>query len=66
MFYASLAAENHRRVEHMEGAVTRLDERVLALKRRANALRQEEITEEIEVILLSADSPDGAPARRSR
>jgi F-type H+-transporting ATPase subunit gamma len=56
MLYTSLMAENHRRVMHLEGAVQHLDEESLELKRKSNALRQEEITEEIEVILLSADS----------
>jgi len=56
MLYTSLLAENHRRVTHLEGAVQHLDDESLELMRRANALRQEEITEEIEVILLSADS----------
>jgi F-type H+-transporting ATPase subunit gamma len=60
IFYVSLAAENHQRIEHMEGAVTRLDDQTLTLKRRANVLRQEEITEEIEVILLSAENPTGS------
>lgn len=48
----SLLAENQFRVQHLEGAVHRLDERLAALSIRANALRQEEITEEIEMILL--------------
>lgn len=53
--YASLMAENHRRVRHLEGAVRNLDEKSIALRRKCNALRQEEIIEEIEVILLSAN-----------
>jgi F-type H+-transporting ATPase subunit gamma len=52
--YASLMAENHRRVRHLEGAVRHLDDRSSALRRKCNALRQEEIIEEIEIILLSA------------
>ena len=46
-------AENERRVQHLNAAVDHLDEKSLDLQRRANALRQEEIIEEIEVILLS-------------
>jgi len=60
ILYTSLMAENHQRVAHLEGAVTHLDEEGEEMRRRSNALRQEEITEEIEVILLSAASLDGA------
>lgn len=56
MLYTSLLAENHRRTMHLEGAVQHLEEETRELIRASNALRQEEITEEIEVILLSADS----------
>lgn len=56
IFYASLMAENQRRVSHLEGAIRRLEEKLANLGRRANALRQEEIIEEIEVILLSAQT----------
>jgi len=41
-------------VRHLEGAVRHLDDRSSALRRKCNALRQEEIIEEIEIILLSA------------
>ena len=51
-FVVSLLAENRYRVQHLEGAVRRLDERLDELATRARALRQEEITEEIEMILL--------------
>ncbi|MFC1747202.1 F0F1 ATP synthase subunit gamma [Pseudomonadota bacterium] len=61
MLYTSLMAENHRRVMHLEGAVQHLDDESLELMRKSNQLRQEEITEEIEVILLSADSLTTAP-----
>lgn len=59
ILYSSLMAENHQRVAHLEGAVTHLDEEGEEMRRRSNALRQEEITEEIEVILLSAASLEG-------
>lgn len=49
---SSLTAENEQRAQHLDAAVRRLDERRAALRRRGQALRQEEITEEIEVILL--------------
>lgn len=55
-WYTSLMAENRQRVAHLEGAVRRLDEQSRVLARKCNALRQEEIIEEIEVILLSAAS----------
>ena len=55
IFYRSLAAENQRRMQHMDAAVRRLDQKVAQLSRRGRSLRQEEITEEIEVILLSGD-----------
>jgi len=56
----SLWAENMRRARHLEGAVNRLDERIEALTNRSQQLRQEEIVEEIEVILLNETGP--APA----
>ena len=57
-------AENHRRAQHLEGAIRHLDEESGELKRRSNALRQEEIIEEIEVILLSATSFSGTQLRQ--
>jgi F-type H+-transporting ATPase subunit gamma len=54
MLYASLMAENHARVSHLDGAVRHLDNQTLQLNHRYNVLRQEEIIEEIEVILLNA------------
>jgi F-type H+-transporting ATPase subunit gamma len=61
VFYDSLAAENHRRVAHMQGALNRIDERMAAGRMRMNALRQEEITEQIEEIMLSAEALLTAP-----
>ncbi|WP_237056381.1 F0F1 ATP synthase subunit gamma [Microbulbifer sediminum] len=54
--YLSLMAENQQRMQHLEGAGRYLSERLDVLRRRTRQLRQEEITEEIEVILLNADS----------
>jgi len=54
MLYTSLMMENHHRVTHLEGAVKHLDDQSEDLARQSNTLRQEEIIEEIEVILLSA------------
>ncbi|MDH3435961.1 MAG: F0F1 ATP synthase subunit gamma [Betaproteobacteria bacterium] len=56
LFYSALLAENERRIQHMEGALSRLEERSARLVRDRNRLRQEEITEEIEVIMLSAEA----------
>jgi F-type H+-transporting ATPase subunit gamma len=52
--YTSLMAENQKRIQHMTGAVHRLDETTAELMRRYHMRRQEDITEEIEVILLNA------------
>ena len=56
IFYSSLMAENHSRLQHMEGAVSHLDDEIETLRRKSNIFRQEEITEEIEVILLNAEN----------
>ena len=58
IMYVSLMAENIQRVRHLEGAVQHLDDKSAKLLHKSNALRQEEIIEEIEVILLSAASLD--------
>ena len=55
LFYSALLAENERRLRHLEGALRRVDRTREELTLRGNALRQEEITEEIEIILLSAE-----------
>ncbi|MEW6312492.1 MAG: FoF1 ATP synthase subunit gamma [Pseudomonadota bacterium] len=56
VYYASLMAENRMRLEHMDSAMRRLEKDEAVLRLRYNALRQEEIIEEIEVILLSAEA----------
>jgi len=56
VFYGSLMAENRRRLQHMEGAMQRMEENASELQRKYNLLRQEEITEEIEVIMLSNEA----------
>jgi F-type H+-transporting ATPase subunit gamma len=53
LFYSALLAENERRLQHLDGALRRVDRTREDLSLRGNALRQEEITEEIEIILLS-------------
>ena len=57
ILFTSLMVENYHRVAHLEGAVKRLDDKSEELTRQCNALRQEEIIEEIEVILLSSADP---------
>ncbi len=54
ILYLSLMAENQHRIQHLEHATRHLDDSTEELGRKINALRQEEITEEIEVILLNA------------
>lgn len=56
VFYASLMAENRKRLEHMDSAIRRLEKDEAKLRLRYNALRQEEIIEEIEIIMLSAEA----------
>jgi F-type H+-transporting ATPase subunit gamma len=48
--------ENHMRLEHMNRAIHRLEKDVAGLRLRYNRLRQEEIIEEIEIIMLSAEA----------
>jgi len=55
VLYSSLMAENRQRQAHMDRALQRLDEDTARLRLVYNTQRQEEITEEIEVILLSAE-----------
>ncbi len=55
ILYSALLAENRQRLGQMERALNRIDERRHALGIAYNAERQEEIVEEIEVIVLSAD-----------
>jgi len=58
LLYSSLMAEHQQRVRHLEGALGRVDDRVQELTLRRNTLRQEEITEEIELILLNQPVTD--------
>jgi F-type H+-transporting ATPase subunit gamma len=63
LLYAALAAENEQRLRHMEAAIRHIDEDSERLTVQRNRLRQEEITEEIEVLMLSAERLRG-PAER--
>ena len=53
IFYNALLAESRARLAHLESALQRLERDRADLLRRRNVLRQEEITEEIEVLMLS-------------
>ncbi len=55
VFYSSLMEENLRRFQHMDQAIQRLEKDTSELILKRNALHQEEITEEIEIIMLSAE-----------
>jgi F-type H+-transporting ATPase subunit gamma len=57
ILYTSLMAENRLRITHLDGALRYLDNQTLRLTRLYNVLRQEEIIEEIEVMLLNASEP---------
>ncbi|MCG9701340.1 F0F1 ATP synthase subunit gamma [Vibrio natriegens] len=59
--YTSLLEENHNRIMHLEGAVKHLETKADELTQQCHILRREEITEEIEVILLNASSFDDFP-----
>ena len=55
IFYSALMAESRERLTHLDGALKRLEKETSELRLRRNILRQEEITEEIELIMLSAE-----------
>lgn len=55
-FYSSLLAESKIRMQHMQSALDQLEKKVQELNKQANRLRQEEIIEEIEVILLGSET----------
>lgn len=56
VFYSSLMAEHRQRIRHVEVAIRHLEEGLARLTHRLNSLRQEEITQEIEVIMLSVEA----------
>ncbi|WP_040535299.1 F0F1 ATP synthase subunit gamma [Legionella drancourtii] len=59
IFYKSFFAENHQRLFHLNNSLDRLDSKQNTLKGYLNLLRQEEITEEIQIIMLSAEAVIG-------
>ncbi|NHO67830.1 hypothetical protein G8770_19975 [Aestuariicella hydrocarbonica] len=55
----SFVAENEQRVEHLRNALDQIDNQHLELAKKHNHLRQETITEELEIILLNTlDKPE--------
>lgn len=66
LLYVSLMTENQDRMMHLDGAVRHLDEEAEELTRQYNAVRQEEIIEEIEVILLSSEPIEESASRKQR
>jgi F-type H+-transporting ATPase subunit gamma len=63
--FAAMSAENQRRMQHLDQAGHHIERQLEDLGKRRNALRQEEIIEEIEVILLTSElvSSPGMQAR---
>ena len=55
IFYSALLAENRARISHLEGARQHLGREASELERKRRVLRQEEITQEIELLMLGAD-----------
>ncbi|WP_392537216.1 FoF1 ATP synthase subunit gamma [Legionella sp. 227] len=53
LFYQSFFAENYNRANHLDSALERLQNKVTCLTHSINLLRQEEITQEIQNIMLS-------------
>ncbi|WP_226648267.1 F0F1 ATP synthase subunit gamma [Microbulbifer variabilis] len=64
ILYVSLMAENQHRIQHLAGAIRHLDHRLESLRQKQNQLRQEEIIEEIEVILLNSADPSSPSSGR--
>ncbi|MDH5256819.1 MAG: F0F1 ATP synthase subunit gamma [Gammaproteobacteria bacterium] len=52
--YAAFMSENQYRIRHIENSLNKLNEKIEHLSLKRNEARQEEITEELEVIMLSS------------
>lgn len=52
--YVSFMAENRERLHHMEGALNQIEKDRALLSLKLNEERQEEITEELEILMLSS------------
>lgn len=55
MFYQSLMVENQQRQRHIDSAARRMDQKIGDLNLKKNAVRQEEIIDEIETLMLSVE-----------
>lgn len=56
IFYTAFMSENQHRVRHIENSLNKLSEKIMDLSLKRNEVRQEEITEELEVIMLSSSA----------
>ena len=52
--YQSFFSLNYQRLRHLDSSLEKMDKTVTSLNHKFNLLRQEEITQEIQVIMLSA------------
>lgn len=66
VFYLSFLAENRERLRHMDGALNKLRDEEQRLQQSSNSLRQEAITEELEVIMLNVDDSSSGKERVRR
>lgn len=56
VFYQSFLSENQLRFQHMENAISQLDKKIDNLSHQFNEGLKEDITEEIELLVLSAET----------
>lgn len=56
MFYQSLMSENQQRQRHIDNATRRMNQKIAGLNLKKNVVRQEEIIEEIEILMLSTET----------
>ena len=56
LLFTSLSAENNQRLQHLDNALKHLDKVMDKIYKKSQIYRQEEITEEIEVILLNSEN----------
>ncbi len=56
VFYRSFITENYQRLHHLDNALGRLEKNIKQLSQHLNMVRQEDITQEIEVIMLSVEA----------
>ncbi len=56
VFYRSFITENYQRLHHLDNALGRLENNIKQMTQHLNMVRQEDITQEIEVIMLSVEA----------